>query len=263
MLKILNCFKNTYDPDTMPEADWLSGISSGEFDFSGLKSQIDPCSESGLELTLRAADENRAAVSLTGLTFGPAASDKTLRTLYALGFDECVRIDGRPDPFYPEQTAKVIAGFCGDGGDYDLIVLGAQSQDGNNRKTPYLLAEYLGMPFVQNVTEYSLTEEGQIRITREVAEGICEETRDLPLVISVGDVPETLLRVPTLLQRKDASGREITMVPFAPDTGAEIPVIEVEKIEYVDQSRAGEVITGEDPEEIAKIIYERFIQGQK
>ena len=39
--------------------------------------------------------------------------------------------------------------------------------------------------------------------------------------------------------------------------------IEVEKIEYVDQSRAGEVITGEDPEEIAKIIYERFIQGQK
>ena len=246
----------------MSEADWLSGISSGVFDFTGIKSEIDPCSESGLELTLRAAEKNREQVSLTALTFGTVSSDKTLRTLYALGFDECVRIDGQPDPFCPEQTAKVIAGFCKDGQGFDLIVLGAQSQDGNNKKIPYLLAEYLGVPLAQRVTEYSLTEGNRITVTREVAEGICEETLDLPLVISVGDVPETLLRVPTLLQRKAASDRQINMAPVDPEAAADCPPIEIAKMEYVDQSRSGEVITGDSPEEIAKILYERFIRRQ-
>ena len=261
MMRILNCFKNTHDPDMMSEADWLSGISGGVFDFDGIISQVDPCSESGLELSLRAAETNREQMSLTALTFGPASSDKTLRTLYALGFDRCVRIDGKPDPLQPEQTAGVLAGFCS-GGDYDLIVLGAQSQDGNNKKTPCLLAEYLGIPFAGNVTEYYPAEGNRIKVIREVADGICEETRDLPLVISVGDVPETLLRVPTLLQRKAASGREITVVAFDPETAPAAPAIEIEEIEYVDQSRTGEMIDAGSPAETARIIYERFIRGQ-
>ncbi|MBR6444423.1 MAG: hypothetical protein IKS63_03210 [Firmicutes bacterium] len=255
----------------MSEADWLSGISNGVFDFAGIISQVDPCSESGLELTLRAAEREREEVSLTALTFGGALSDKTLRTLYALGFDECVRIDGQPDPFFPEKTAKTIAGICEEGQGFDLIVLGAQSQDGNNKKTAYLLAEYLGMPFAGNVTEYYPAEGNRIKVTREVPEGICEETLDLPLVISVGDVPETLLRVPTLMQRKAAAGREITVVsfdkesaaaPFDVQTAAECPAIEVEGFEYVDQNRNGELIAGDSPEEIAQILYERFIGRQ-
>ena len=151
MIRILNCFKTTPDFDAVPEADWASGAATGVFDFSYIKQEIDPYSESGLELVLRAKDAflkeshqgSASDIHLTALTFGPAVSEKALRTLAALGYDECVRIDGTPDPFQAEQTAAAIAAYCRQTGPYDLIVLGGQSPDGGNKKMPYLLTEYL------------------------------------------------------------------------------------------------------------------------
>ena len=47
-MRILNCFKTTPDFDAVPEADWASGAATGVFDFSYIKQDIDPYSESGL-----------------------------------------------------------------------------------------------------------------------------------------------------------------------------------------------------------------------
>ena len=295
MTRILNLLKTTPDLDKVPEADWASGASSGVFDFSYIKQEIDPLSESGLELTLRALAPSRESFHASALTCGPAVSEKALRTLYALGYDECIRIDCAPDPLDPEGVASVIADFCRSREPYDLIVLGAQSPDGGTRKTPYLLAEYLGCPVLRNVTGFDFTEDGRLHVLRKVPGGTLEETVSLPLVISIGDVPGTLLRVPTLMQRKKSAGREITVVDTATDAGTadSSPVaggsapsdadtdpvasdphpvasdphpvrektdISLISMELVDQSRAGRRIEGKTPAEIARILYEEYLK---
>ena len=99
--------------------------------------------------------------------------------------------------------------------------------------------------------------------------GTLEETVSLPLVISIGDVPGTLLRVPTLMQRKKSAGREITVVDVygiqAADALDPLPVrektdISLISMEIVDQSRAGRRIEGKTPAEIARILYEAYLK---
>ena len=280
MIRILNCFKTTPDFDAVPETDWVSGASSGVFDFSYIKQDIDPYSESGLELVLRAkdaflkespSDGTASAIQTAALTFGPAVSEKALRTLAALGYDECVRIDGTPDPFQAEQTAAKIAAYCRANGPFDLIVLGAQSPDGGNKKTPYLLAEYLNMPLLQQVTGFAFRD-GRITVCHTAFGQTIEETVDLPLVLVIGDVPGTLLRVPTLRQRKEASGKDITVI--APDelTGApaaasgetagsaQMPHITCAGMAPVDSSRQGTRIEGKDAAETAQILYDNYLR---
>ena len=245
----------------MPEADWLSGASSGVFDFYGIKRELDASSEIALEMTLRAAFSTCEVVQLTALTFGREESDRMLRTLFALGFDACVRIDGDPDPFSPEKTASLIADYCKSNPGFDLIVLGDQSSDGNNRKTQFLLTEYLGMRAANRVIQFTFTEDRMVRILREIPGGTCEETQALPLVISAGDASGMLLRVPTLMQRKKASDKQIQVVPYEKETAE--PSIELTDLEYIDQSRRGEFLQADSPSEAAQILMERFIRGMR
>ncbi|MBQ3321286.1 MAG: hypothetical protein IJH05_00385 [Firmicutes bacterium] len=263
MIRILNCFKTTPDLDQVPEADWLSGASAGAFDFYGIKSEIDPCSECALEMTLQATDSVREAVELTALTIGQEVSEKGLRTLFALGFDAGVRIDGNPDPFCPEQTAHLIKDYCISNQSFDLIVMGDLSADGNNRKTQFLLTEYLGYPIAQRVLEFSFTDDNRVRIKREIPGGFCEETRALPLIISVGDVPGMLLRVPTLMQRKKASEKQIQRISYEGTSIDEEASITLTALEYLDQSRSGEVIHADSPAHAAQILHDRYLRGLK
>ena len=238
MIRILNCFKTTPDLDKVPEADWLSGAASGVFDFYGIKSEIDPCSECALEMTIRAADSICGQIDLTALTFGREVSEKALRTLFALGFETGVRIDGDPNLFCPEETARLIADYCKNSSSYDLIILGDQSADGNNRKTQFLLAEYLGYPIAHRVTEFTFLDDSRVRIKREIPGGFCEETRRMPLVISVGDVPGMLLRVPTLMQRKKAADKQIRVLPHNDSRQDATAPVMLTDLEYIDYSRS-------------------------
>ena len=144
-----------------------------------------------------------------------------------------------------------------------MIVLGDLSADGNNRKTQFLLTEYLGYPIAQRVLEFSFTEDNRVRIKREIPRGFCEETRVLPLVISVGDVPGMLLRVPTLMQRKEASEKQVQLISYEGNSIDEEPSVALTALEYIDQSRSGEVIHADSPSQAAQILRDRYIRGLK
>ena len=251
----------TPDLDQVPEADWFSGASAGVLDFYGIKREIDPCSECALEMTLRAADPVRESADLTALTIDQDVSEKALRTLFALGFETGVRIDGNPGPFSPEEIALMIADYCKRTRNYDLIVLGDQSSDGNNRKTQFLLTEYLGYPIAHRVIEFAFTDDTRVRIKREIPGGFCEETRQLPLVISVGDVPGMLLRVPTLMQRKKASDKQVCVIPYDETYKSAASSVSLTGLDYIDQSRSGEIIHADSPSQAAQILWDRFVRG--
>ena len=159
---------------------------------------------------------------------------------------------------------------------FDLIVLGGQSPDGGNKKMPYLLAEYLHMPLLKQVSGFSFRQigsgpsasaatTGRLAVCHTTFGQTIEETVDLPLVLAIGDVPGALLRVPTLRQRKEAAGKEITVIPpekpMTEDAeSAPSSRIVLSGMTPVDSGRQGERIEGKDAAETAKILYEKYLR---
>jgi electron transfer flavoprotein alpha/beta subunit len=112
------------------------------------------------------------------------------------------------------------------------------------------------MPLLQQVTGFAFRD-GRISVCHTAFGQTVEETVDLPLILVIGDVPGTLLRVPTLRQRKEASSKEITVI--APEE-LPAPRITCAGMAPVDSSRQGVRIEGKDAAETAKILYDNYLR---
>lgn len=271
MIRILCCFKTVPDPDRFSEADWASGAESGNFDFGWIQRILDPSSEIALELALRARDSSKGSkvleaggsgasspapeIRLTAAALEGETADRELRALAALGFDETWRIElpGTSEPD-AETTAAAIADFCRKTGPYDLIVTGSVSADGENRKIPFLLAESLGIPCLNQVLSFQAISENRIAAEYGTESGRIRESAALPLVLACGDSPGVLLRIPTLMQRRASSGHEIRVFSVDSETvGA--PRVVLEGLEQPDAGRSAERIGGSSAEEQAENLF--------
>ncbi len=264
MIKVLNSFKSVPDLDKMPAADWAAGAESGQIDTSYLKSIINCYDESALELTLRFNDK---AVSegldcfLGAVTAGDRIAEKTLKTLAALGFAGTDRIvSGEELTFRPELTASSLLTYARKKGSWDMIVMGVQSADGCNKKIPFLVAEGLGMTCISQVVNFVPEGDKACRVTYMRDGARCEEVVELPLLLAVGDVPSTYLRVPTLKQRLATKMQVIGQYDAAAGP-AEFNESTLQKVELIDQTRAGALIDGMDAAEKAEKLYRDYLKG--
>ena len=255
--------KTVPDMDKVPDADWASGAASCRCDFSYVPKIPDPYCESGAELVLRMMDEASAkagdaqVITADAITVGDRLAEKPLRTLAALGYRVVYRIDAGEfeTPFDPSYTAQLIAGFC-QREQYDLIVMGMESFDEGSRLVPYYLAEHLGLPCITDAVSLSPAGEDRIRISFRLGDDLITETVKTPLVVTVGDVPSCLLRVPTLRQRNAAKGNAVQLVEPAkldlpaPGHGAHRLI----RLDTIDQSRQTQRFEGSAEEAARKIL---------
>lgn len=93
--------------------------------------------------------EAKGEGTVTVVNVGPADNEQTIRKALAIGADDAVRIDAEPTDGY--FTAAQIAAHAKDKG-YDLIWAGGESIDYNGFQVGGMLAELLGLPYVQNAT---------------------------------------------------------------------------------------------------------------
>ncbi len=218
MMNILTVFNIIPDLDLISEAEWASDIVDTRLDFPGVKTVPEAQDESAAELALRFRDAAAAAsadsvaaasagshasaaaaaidseVRLTAVTFGNAVADKALRTLTALGYQSADRIDtDRPGPDNEESHAALLAEYCRKRGPFDLILSGTQSGVSGFSQLPLLLAEALQFPCITEVTGFSAGSEGRIRIEHQTDTGILSEDLPTPLLLTIGDVPDTCL----------------------------------------------------------------------
>ena len=90
--------------------------------------------------------------------------------MYALGFSHAVRVEAEEDVdlrFCPGLIADVTAKYVKETASQDVIVMGTQSSDGSNMKTPLLLAERLGWPCITQVTALEPVDEKHLRVTSQ------------------------------------------------------------------------------------------------
>ena len=285
MMNILTVFNIIPDLDLISEAEWASDIVDTRLNFPGVKTVPEAQDESAAELALRFRDAAAAAsadsvaaasagshasaaaaaidseVRLTAVTFGNAVADKALRTLTALGYQSADRIDtDRPGPDNEESHAALLAEYCRKKGPFDLILTGTQSGVSGFSQLPLLLAEALQFPCITEVTGFSAGAEARIRIEHQTDTGILSEDLPTPLLLTIGDVPDTCLRIPTLRQRK-ASGSNPPSVISASEFSEELKEngIRLQSVSAIDQSRAARQMEG-DTDDIAKQIVQEYIR---
>lgn len=250
MARLLACFHTLADPELMSDQDWRDGCEAGYIDTSYLKTSINDYDESGLELACRYRDLC-GDVELAALTIGNRMSDKVLSTLAALGYGLTARIEPYDNMAAPELTSAavshLITAWAGTRGGFDIIVTGRQSGDGNQGKTPVLIAEELGASCFTHVTGFAPAGDNGITVTWQTDDAECTAYAGFPVVLAVGEVPSSFLRVPTLRQRMDARQQKIDVFRAEDIADPAKPSVRLTGMEPVTDAREPVFIDGSDP----------------
>ena len=159
---------------------------SGSLDRSGERT-LNRHDAHALEAAIRLREAPAVAVGqIVAITMGPESAARTLRRAISLGADRAVHLC---DPALVGSDllatgyalAQVLARE-----QPDLVLLGQQSEDGACSALGPLLAEYLGMPSLTQVTRLDI-DNRRLRCERQAEYGFDTVELALPAVVAVGD----------------------------------------------------------------------------
>lgn len=259
-MKILNCFRPEPDLESLPESVWE--LPSGQVDLAYQKPVWNCFDESALALTLALMEQSGEAVEAHALSAGDGRCIPFLQTLSALGFAKTIYVDcSGLEPFRPEAVATVL-GAAARWGDYDLLVVGQQSAEGGSGTVPMLMAEYLGWSCIQNVADYTISDDSLTVVSHE-AWGRVTWRAALPCVLSVGNAVRSVLRVPTLRDKMTLGRKPITRLTLEDLELRDLPEPEfsMRALYPVRTGRVHAVIPGQTSAELAAAIYETDLKG--
>jgi len=261
-MKILVCFKAVPDVEMLIEEDWVIDHHL-QIDTSFLKPTLTSYDESALEIALTLCDacENlELSLELSAMTIAGSGATIILKTLNALRFKRVVRIDSHADlRFKPMAVASILSQYVQTHAPQDVMILGRQTSIGENAKTHLLVAEMLGWPCITQVIRIEPVDMNHLLVTSQVDDGQLRQQIQTPCVLSIGDAPNTTMRVPTLKDRLRYGKRPIEILCT---TDFNLPD-ETEKLislAVVRHERAGIFIEGKNPEEKAGKLYDRYLK---
>ncbi len=243
--------------------DWL--VENGlDIDTSFLKPILNSYDESALEMALRLMPEFQNALNpivLTALTLANKGAGPILRTLNALPFDQIVHIEHRSDlRFAPKTVAAILSQYVQDHARQDLLLLGQQSSIGANAKTHLLVAEMLGWPCITRVIQITSIDSNQLQVISQADGGQLRQRINTPCVLSIGDAPNTYLRVPTLKDRMHLGGRAMTILPLDMfDLPQETEVLT--NLQVIQNRRQAVFLEYRSPEETAQELFDEHLKN--
>jgi electron transfer flavoprotein alpha/beta subunit len=261
-MKILVCFKATPKVEMFLDQDWVVD-KQHKIDTSFVRSELSSYDESALEMALKLSDAAQGLsipMELNAFTVDNRSAAPILKTLNALQFETVVRVEPREDLlFQPTAVAAIISQYIREMTFQDVVMLGRQSDIGENAKTPLLTAEMLGWPCITQATQIEPADEAHLIVTHQVDDGYAREKVRMPIVISVGDAPCSYLRKPTLRDRLNYGKKTIEVLSVdAFDLPAETEALT--DLTILRHERAGRIIEGESPAEKATVLYEEYLK---
>lgn len=128
----------------------------GVVDRSSAPAEINPFDESALQAALEL--KRKYGAHVTAMTMGPPRAEQTLQDAYARGADACIlltdRAFGGSDTI---ATSRTLAAAIAEG-EYDLILCGEKSVDGDTAQVGAETAALLGIPHAYYVDAIQLME---------------------------------------------------------------------------------------------------------
>lgn len=143
-MKILVCMSVV--PDTTTKVTFTDN--NTKFNTAGVQYIINPYDELSLTRALELTEAQGGSVTV--IHVGLADSEASIRKALAIGAQEAVRINAEPTD--ATLVAYEIASWAASQG-FDMILTGRESIDYNSGLVGGLIAEQLGLPFVNIVTK--------------------------------------------------------------------------------------------------------------
>lgn len=144
---------------------------------------FDDCN--ALELALRMKDKLGDDIHITALSMGNDKTEEILREALALGVDRAVllndeRVRGSDTP----ATAYTLAAAVKSLGAFDVVLTGHASMDGRTGHVGAMLAEYLGLPYLTNVSWFEKNGDEMLTATKDLGQMIQTVEMKAPAVLS-------------------------------------------------------------------------------
>ncbi|MGL4392028.1 MAG: electron transfer flavoprotein subunit beta/FixA family protein [Fusobacteriaceae bacterium] len=246
----------------MLENDW---VITNHFliDTSFVKKIINPYDECALELALKIKDKNLSNIEINALTIDDISADRILKNLYAVKFNNCIRIKviEKDIKFCPFTKSNLISSYVKNYGHEDLIIFGHQSGIGDSGKLGLLTAELLGIQCVTGVMNYKLSDDNKKIITTSINNGVeLIQAVQLPAILCVANSIDSYLRIPTLKDKINSKDKEINyyeadqlLTTFVEE---DLELIEI----YKEETNKKCFFVDGTSEEQAKFLYDNFIE---
>ncbi|MCQ2500408.1 MAG: electron transfer flavoprotein subunit beta/FixA family protein [Lachnospiraceae bacterium] len=207
-MKILVCIKQVPASNKV-EVDPVTGVLKR----NGVDSKMNPYDLYAIETALRIRQQTGGSISV--VTMGPPQAEKVIREAFSMGVDEgAILSDRKFGGADVLATSYTIAQGIKKMGDFDLILCGKQTTDGDTAQVGPEISEWLGIPSVSNVCEIREVNEKDMVIAMDMAEDI-EITRiQYPCLLAV-DKDIFQPRLPSYLKKQASKDREIPVYTFA------------------------------------------------
>lgn len=178
-MNILVCIKQV-PGTTKVEVDPITGVLKRD----GVDSKMNPYDLYALETALKIKEENGGTITV--LTMGPPQAKEIIKEAYSMGVDNGVLLSDRKfagadvlaTSYTLSQGVKSI-------GDFDLIICGKQTTDGDTAQVGPEMAEYLNMPHVANVKKIVEVKKDCIEVEMDMPDTVEIVEIKLPALITV------------------------------------------------------------------------------
>lgn len=178
----------------------------------GNNTKMNPYDLYGIETALRIKEQNGATVKT--ITMGPPPAKAVLQESLWMGCDEAMLISDRKfGGADVVATAYTISQGIRKLGDFDLIVCGKQTTDGDTAQVGAEMAEYLGIPHIAYVEKVLEIKEKSIVVRASMDKTI--ETFEVmyPCLITI-DKGHVTPRLPSYKRGKAMENINIPMITF-------------------------------------------------
>ncbi len=147
----------------------------------GVESKMNPYDLFALETALKLKEENGGSVTV--ITMGPPAAKEVLMEAIYMGADSGVLVsDRRFAGADVLATSRTLSSAIVASGNFDLILCGKQTTDGDTAQVGAEIAEYMGLPHFANVKSISIKNEKEITVISELGATIQTADATLPII---------------------------------------------------------------------------------
>ncbi|MEM2431201.1 MAG: electron transfer flavoprotein subunit beta/FixA family protein [Candidatus Bathyarchaeia archaeon] len=233
----------------------------GRLDRSSAKAETNPFDLNALEAAVQIKE--KIGGSVTAISMGPMQAIDTLRDALARGADKAILLsDEKFAGADTLATAYTLAAAIRKVGEFDLIICGEKSVDGDTAQVGPEVAEFLGIPHAAYVENIGYVSEKEITVTVRMERNNYVMRLKLPALITVTkDINNP--RLPTLKDKLRALRSPITVWNYNDLSGIcepeyfgfeGSPTRVVKVYTPITEKRRGRIITGGPEEAVKKIV---------
>ncbi|MDZ5254600.1 electron transfer flavoprotein subunit beta/FixA family protein [Clostridium sp. LIBA-8841] len=207
-MKIMVCIKQV--PGTSKvEVDEKTGVLKRD----GVDSKMNPYDLYALETALRIKEKKGGDIKV--ISMGPPQAKAVIKEAYSMGADEGTLVSDRKfagaDVLATSYTLSQGVKKCGD---FDIILCGKQTTDGDTAQVGPEMAEYLGIPHVANVRRILDVNDDFIKVEMDMPNTIEVLEVKYPCLLTV-DKDIFQPRLPSYKKKVETNEREINVISLS------------------------------------------------